>query len=532
MTYSSRVPRSSPPPAPGRILSLVLAAAGGGALFLSFPDSDVWGLAFVAVALLYVALQRRGLWWNALVGLVFGLAFFPAHLWWSDEAAGVVAWLALSVSEAAFLALLGAAWSLARGLRPLGRAAWWDALAFPFLFTGVEALRSAWPWGGFPWGRLAFAQVDSPVGRLAPLGGTVLVSFAVAVIGTLLGLVVLRAVRLRVMGVVAGTVAAFALVVAPLSVGLDVLPQDGELKVGMVQGNVSKPGASAFDNAGEVLRNHLSGTYALLDHVRPGDLDMVIWPENGSDYDPQRYADVGDAITQAAKAVGAPILVGTQEYPKTGGRYNVSLLWDPDKGVIDRYVKQHPVPFGEYIPLRDFVRHFSASVEEVQTDMLPGHDPAVMRLPSARLGRDVPFSTVICFEVAYDSIVEQSVRLGSEAIVVQTNNASFGYTAESTQQLAMTRFRAMETGRAAVQVSTVGVSAVVSPSGIVLQRTGLFEPAQLTADLPLRTGITPAVRAGEWPARGAASVAALLVVGGMIGSLRRARQRRRLPGER
>ncbi|MGC5166251.1 apolipoprotein N-acyltransferase [Luteimicrobium sp. DT211] len=526
------MPRSSPPPAPGRILSLVLAAAGGGALFLAFPDADVWGLVFVAVALLYVALQRRGTWWNGLVGLVFGLAFFPAHLWWSDVAAGVVAWLALSVASALFLGLLGVAWGLARGLRPLSRAGWWDALAFPVLFTGVEAFRSAWPWGGFPWGRLAFSQVDSPIGRLAPLGGTVLVSFVVAVVGTLLGIVTLRAVRLRLVGVVVGTAAAFVLVVAPLSVGLDVLPQAGQLKVGMVQGNVSKPGASAFDNAGEVLRNHLSGTYDLLDHVQPGDLDMVIWPENGSDYDPQQYADVGQAITEAAQAVGAPILVGAQEYPKTGGRYNVSLLWDPQKGVIDRYVKQHPVPFGEYIPLRSFVRHFSSSVEEVQTDMLPGHDPAVMTLPSARLGRDVPFSTVICFEVAYDSIVEQSVRLGSEVLVVQTNNASFGYTAESTQQLAMTRFRAMETGRAAVQASTVGVSAVVSPSGVVLQRTGLFEPAQLTADLPLRTDITPAVRAGEWPARAAAALAALLVVGGMIGSLRRARQRRRLPGER
>jgi apolipoprotein N-acyltransferase len=525
------VPRSSPP-APGRLLSLVLAAAGGGALFLAFPDADVWGLAFVAVALLYVALQRRGTWWNGLVGLVFGLAFFPAHLWWSNVAAGVVAWLALSVASALFLAFLGIAWSLARGLLAGRQGGWWEAVAFPVVFTGVEAFRSAWPWGGFPWGRLAFTQVDSPVGRLAPVGGTVLVSFVVAVVGTLLGIVALRAVRLRVVGVVVGMAAAFVLVVAPLSVGLDVLPQSGQLKVGMVQGNVSKPGASAFDNAGEVLRNHLAGTYDLLDHVKPGDLDMVIWPENGSDYDPQKYVDVGQAIGDAAKAVDAPILVGAQEYPATGGRYNVSLLWDPQKGVVDRYVKQHPVPFGEYIPLRGFVQHFSSSVDEVQTDMLPGHGPAIMQLPSARLGRDVPFSTVICFEVAYDSIVEQSVKLGSEVIVVQTNNASFGYTAESTQQLQMTRFRAMETGRAAVQASTVGVSAVVSPSGVVLQRTGLFEPAQLTADLPLRTSLTPAVRAGEWPARGVAALAALLVVGGMIGSLRRARMRRRLPGER
>lgn len=504
----------------------MLAAAGGGlSLFLAFPDANLWAMAYVGVGLLYVALLRRGIVWNALMGLVFGLSFFLLHLTWSQFAAGTVAWLALSVSEAVLLAGFAVAWTIARGWRPLARCGWWDVVAFPVLFTAVEALRSGWPWGGFPWGRLAFSQVDAPLSRLAPVGGTVLVSLVTAVIGTLVGLGMVRAVRLRLIGLSVAVLVAAALFVAPLAVDLDVAAQDGTLKVGAVQGDVSKPGADAFENAGEVLRNHLAGTEALLDQVDQGDLDVVLWPENGSDYDPQADAAVGAAVDRAATDVGAPILVGAQEYPATGGRYNVGLLWAPGQGVIDRYAKQHPVPFGEYIPLRDFVRKFSKSVDEVQTDMLAGHDPAVITLPSERLGRDVVLGDVICFEIAYDSIVQQSVDHGAEMLVVQTNNASFGYRPESTQQLAMSRFRAMETGRATVQVSTVGVSAVITPSGVVQQQTGLFVPAQMVATLPLRTSVTPAVRAGDWPTVATLGLGVVVVLGGMIGALARRRTR-------
>jgi apolipoprotein N-acyltransferase len=514
------------PPVPNRLLTLVLAVAGGLLTDAAFPDRNQWALAYLGVGFLYVALQRRSIRWNALVGLAWGLAFFPLHIDWSQFAAGTVAWLALSLAESVFVAALGVAWTLARGSRRLDHNGWWDVVAFPVLFTAFEAFRSGWPWGGFPWGRLAFSQVDSPLARLAPIGGTVLVSFVTAVVGTLCGFVIVRALRLRLISVSIAVVVAFVLLVAPLVVDLDIAPQDGTLRVGLVQGNVSHPGASAFDNAGEVLDNHLAGTEKLLDQVPSGYLDIVLWPENGSDYDPVADPQVGSEIDQAARDVGAPILVGAQQFPKTGGRYNVSLLWAPGQGVIDTYVKQHPVPFGEYIPLRSFVRKFSSAVDEVQTDMLPGHGPATITLPSARLGRDVTFANVICFEVAYDSLVTDAIKAGGEALVVPTNNASFGYHPESTQQLAMSRFRAMETSRATVQVSTVGVSAVISPSGVVQQETGLFVPAQLTATLPLRTDITPAVRIGAWPAVVVGGLAALTVVGGMIGGLRR---RRRAP---
>jgi len=291
---------------------------------------------------------------------------------------------------------------------------------------------------------------------------------------------------------------AVAVLAVGLAVPLATQAESGTLAVGAVQGNVSKPGLDAFENRREVLTNHVDGTYSLLDSVDQGDLDIVLWPENGSDYDPQVDAQAATDIDGAAQAVGAPILVGAQEFPETGGRYNVGLLWEPGVGVVDRYAKQHPAPFAEYIPIRELVRPFSSAVDLVTNDMIAGTEVGTIALDSDRLGRTVTIGDVICFEVAYDGLVRDSVAAGAEMLVIQTNNASFGPTAESTQQLAMSQLRAMETGRTTVQISTVGVSAVIAPNGTIVSRTGLFTHEQMIEDVALRTSTTPAVAVGPY----------------------------------
>ena len=163
----------------------------------------------------------------------------------------------------------------------------------------------------------------------------------------------------------------------------------------------------------------------------------MVWPENGSDVDPRVDDAAAREIDTAARAVGAPLLVGTLEYPDTGGRYNTAVLWEPGVGVTAHYDKQHPAPFAEYIPLREWVRPFSSAVDLVRNDMIAGTEVGLVPLRSERLGRTVGIGDVICFEVAYDTLVRDAVRAGGEILVVQTNNASFGYTDESTQQLAM-----------------------------------------------------------------------------------------------
>ncbi|WP_265521221.1 apolipoprotein N-acyltransferase [Oerskovia flava] len=521
--------------APSRWLLLLLAVAGGLITDTAFPDRGWWGTVFVGVALLYYALVRDNAWFNALVGFVWGMAFFLPHIQWAQYATDTVPWVALSVLESSFVAVFGAAWTWARRIGAVRDHRAVQVVVFAVLFVAAEQARSQVPFGGFPWGRLAFSQVDSPLGRTAWLGGEVLVSLLVALTGALLAVGLVWARRLQVGATLTAGALGVALLVGSLLVPLDTRAESGRLAIGAVQGNVAEPGLGSFANRAEVLNNHIDGTVALLDDSLRGDLDVVLWPENGSDLDPQTTPDVAADIDAAAEAVGAPILVGAQEYPETGGRFNVALLWEPGTGVIDRYAKQHPAPFGEYMPMRDLLRVFSDQVDRVTIDMIAGEEVGIIDLPSERLGRTVPLGTVICFEVAYEELIYDAVDAGAEILVVPTNNASFGYSPESTQQLAMSRLRAITTGRATVQISTVGVSGIIAPNGALLQSTELFTADQLVASLPLRTSTTPATRLGAMPANVVLVAGILLVAGGVAAHVRTRRQgstRRRPNGGR
>ncbi len=513
-------PASATNPQPGRLTTLLLALLGGAATRLAFPAPGWWFLAFVGIALLYLALRRDGAWWNALVGLTWGIAFFPALITWADDAVGPVPWLALSLAQAGFVAIFGAAWTWARRGTGVWRSGWWQLLTFTVLWVAIEELRSAAPFGGFPWGRLAFSQSDAPLVAYASWGGVPLLGAVVCAVGVLLGRLVVTLRRAQVLAAASASLVAVAVVLGGFLVPLPTRAEAGELKVGAVQGNVPGEGLDAFGERAAVLGNHVAGTRALLDQVSPGELDVVLWPENGTDIDPQVDAAAAAAIDGAARAVGAPILVGTVQYPASGGRYNTAVLWEPGVGPVASYSKQHPAPFAEYIPMRSIARKFSSAVDLVTRDMLPGTGPGYVPLDSPRLGRVVGIGDVICFEVAYDALVRDAVRAGGEVLVVQTNNATFGHSDESTQQLAMSRVRAVEHARATVQISTVGVSAVIQPNGVVTQQTELFTADQMVANLPLRTSQTLATRLGPWPAWVFDALAVCTVIAGAVGASR------------
>jgi len=483
--------------------------------------------------MVYLAWRGGSARWNTLLGFVWGLVLHLPLLWWVSIPVGPVPWVALCTLMAAFQAATGAVWTWWQRWCPRRAARWVNPLALATLWVAAEHLRSTWPFGGFPWGRLAFSQTSSPLLPLAWVAGAPLVTGLVVLTGALAaeaGLALRH--RARLAAAVAAAAAVLP-VAAGLVVGAVALPsptaaETGSLRVGAVQGNVPGQGLDAFGERWQVLTNHVDGTVALLDQVEPGELDLVLWPENGTDVDPQADPAAARLIDDAALAVGAPMLVGTMRYAEDG-RYNTTVVWQPGVGVVDDYSKQHPAPFAEYIPLRSFVRPFSSAVDLVHSDMLPGTEPGVVHVATPRLGRDVGVGVVICFEVAYDDLVAGAVDAGGEVLVVQTNNANFGWTSESTQQLAMTRFRAVEHGRAAVQVSTVGVSGVITPDGTVVASTDLFTADQLVATLPLRTSTTPATRLGPWPARAASAVtlvALVVLAASAVGRRAKARRRR------
>jgi apolipoprotein N-acyltransferase len=282
---------------------------------------------------------------------------------------------------------------------------------------------------------------------------------------------------------------------------------------------VARPGLDFNAERRAVLDNHVAATVALAARVRSGRApapELVIWPENASDIDPLRNPDAAAVIQLASQSIGVPLLVGAVLREPVGELTNAGIVYRPGSGPGARYAKQHPAPFAEYIPYRSFFRRFSDKVDLVRLDFHAGSGPGVLPMGRARVG------DVICFEVAYDGLVRDTVRGGATLLAVQTNNATFGYSDESVQQLAMSRLRAVESGRSVVHISTVGISALIRPDGSMVRRSALFRQDVLQAELPLRTAGTPATRVGSWPE----ALLAILGLGlGLAGELSSGRRR-------
>ncbi len=467
-----------------------LAALAGLLLALAFPPYDLWPLSLLGVAALSLLTRGRTFRQGAWTGFALGFPFFLMLLSWLR----VVGWdatVGLSVVEALFLALLGGALALTSRLPgwPLWAAALW---------VTQEWARDRLPLGGFPWGRLAFANTATPYTPLAALGGAPLVTFAVALSGTLLAWAALRlrgpgrtprTAALGGLGAVAALLAGY-LVPVPTAAASTV-------KVAIVQGNVPNPGMDFLGRPMMVLNNHASATERLAADIQAGKRprpDVVIWPENSSDLDPFSDPLARQRIDEAVQAVGVPTLVGTLvDGPDAQHVQNEGIVWDPVTGPGASYTKQHPVPFGEYVPFRAQLMKVITRLQRVARDFYPGDHNGVMQLGPAKIG------DVICFEVAYDEIVRDTVDSGARVLVVQTNNATYARTGQPEQQLAMSRLRAVEHGRAVLIAATSGISAVIAPDGTVEQRTAELTPAELSATVPLRDGTTVADRVGALP---------------------------------
>ncbi|GAB2538010.1 apolipoprotein N-acyltransferase [Nocardia heshunensis] len=504
---------------------LITAVIAGVLVFASFPPRTLWFLAPVGIALLTLAVRgtvrARGAFG---LGFVAGLGFFLPLLPWTGIYVGPVPWLALSAVCALYVGLFGL---LTRWVASLPGWPVWVAASWSL----AEWVRSSFPFGGFPWGKLAFGQADGWYLPFAMIGGAPLVSFAVALTGTLLAalaLVVLR--RLRgaeadspeVAAVTSNTprwgpvrltswnrIVAATMLVAIVPVTGVILrtalpgPEDGNrpITVAAIQGSVPELGLDFNAQRRAVLDNHVNRTEELAREIAAGKFpqpDVVIWPENSSDIDPLRNADAAQEISQASVDVKAPILVGAVLVNADRTTTNSVIVWNGDAGPGERHDKKIIQPFGEYLPYRSFFRHFSEYADRAGY-FVPGKGDGVVHVQPAGGGDKVAIGVATCYEVAFDRAFEQSVRAGAQILTVPSNNATFGRSEMTYQQLAMSRVRAVEHGRAVVVSVTTGVSAMITADGAIQQQTPQFVPAALVATLPLRDNTTLATRLGPAP---------------------------------
>jgi len=388
--------------------------------------------------------------------LTFALTFNLVLLHWTSTYVGSVPWVILAAGLGLFYLPLVA-------VKRLGIA------FFPLIFIVLEEIRNRFPFQGFGWARIAYSQADAPYAKIAAHGGAVALSAITVLIGLVLFFLFQKQFRLLIL-------LPLFLVVVPIDVQMN---QTTEAL--MIQGNVPKLGLDFNSRAKEVFFNHVKETDIALKENRK--VDFILWPENSVDVDPFRNPEVFEALN----SYKVPLIIGAI-VGRDNEILNTSILWTKESQNV--YIKQHLTPFGEYIPLRSLASKISPFVDDVR-DFSPGNESTIFTVDKAKI------APVICYELLDDQILEKAAK-SSNLLAVQTNSATFGDSAQSAQQLQMTRIRAIEHSRNILSVSTTGYSAVIDYNGKVLQKSDMGTAQHLYAEIGLISSVSPRDRYGDW----------------------------------
>jgi apolipoprotein N-acyltransferase len=424
----------------------------------AFEPVAKWWLAPIAIALHMYAISTTKR--KNLSAFLFAFTFNLLSLHWTSTFVGSTPWIILAIGLSLFylpLALIGR----------------WGIAFYSLIFIIVEEVRNHFPFGGFGWLRIAYSQPDSPYSQIASRGGAIALSALTVLIGSFIYYLFNK--RIKLLLLLPGL-----LLLIPNQVSVV-----GETSALLVQGNVPQLGLDFNSRAKEVFNNHVKESMIAL--KGNNNVDFIVWPENSVDVDPYTNKDVFEQL----QSFDTPLIVGAI-VRKSEKLLNTSILWQ--KASQEIYVKQHLTPFGEYIPLRSIASKISPLANEVE-DFSPGNRQKTFIVGQARI------APVICFELIDDEILSKAAK-DSNILVVQTNSATFGTSAESAQQLSISRIRAIEHSRNILSVSTTGYSAVIDYNGRVLQKTSMATAEHLHATVELINQQSLRDRAGNWASVG------------------------------
>ena len=474
-----------------------LALGAGASLAFAMPPWGWWPLAFIAAALLEIAIgQRSSSRQRLAIGFAFGVGWMAMGLGWM--------WFLTAPGYLVATALFAAMFAFAIAIGPSGP---WRVIARPAALALIEAVRFAFPFGGVPLASVAISQVGGPFAAVVRIIGPIGLAWVVLQIGTALGTVVShrrlatpdRPTALR-LGAAASTVA-IMFIIASITVAPRGVDTGASLRIAAVQGG-GEQGTTALEvPTWLVTERHLAATAT----IEVGDeVDLVLWPENTIRIRDGGFAESEIAADIGAEAIrlGVPITVGiTEDMPPTGTtrRFtNAQVVVEPDGSVTSRYDKVRRVPFGEYIPMRAAFEAFGLPIDQVPSDAVAGSAPAVIEIPISP-DDTTTAGVMISWEVFFSDRLRDAIDNGGEVLLNPTNGASYTGTIVQTQQIASSRLRALEAGRWVVQAAPTGFSAFISPDGTVISRSAIGEPVVLIDDVNRRSGLTWYMRVGDAP---------------------------------
>lgn len=506
---TARLRRPTPSDRPRWAVRIAAICVGSVLMAASTSHTGWWWVVPFAGACLVLGVRDSSTRQALILGAIAGAVFAVVSLNWL-AGVGADALIGMMALFAAWWAAMMVALSLTMRLRM------W-VLLVPAVWVLQEWLRSQWPLGGFPWARVGFAAVDSPAAGLVPYLGVYALTYLALTAGTLVAAAFLLARHSARKAAAVGFILMAGVVVGILADDPGETPESAgsgpTIVAAVVQGG-PQPGPEGKAQARAVLAAHVEQTRALASQVA-GRPDLVVWPESSTDIDPASDPAVRASIDEAVKAIGAPVIVGATTAAPANGARNQAILWSPESGPSGTYTKRILVPFGEYVPGGDLLGPLAGRFAQVARDFLPGDDGLVLTSDRAKVG------ILICYEVAFDGAVRDAVLAGANVLAIPSNNATYNGTAQPMQQLAIARFRALETSRSVLVASTTGVSAIIGPDGTVLDSVADGQAGWRQRDVPVATDVTVAVRFGGHLGVVLAALGFLSIVAGGARRLRR-----------
>jgi apolipoprotein N-acyltransferase len=447
-------------------------------LITSFPDFNLWPLAWIAQVPLFLIVVRRPQPWRSFcLGWLFGSVFFYGSCYWLTYSmihfGGIPAPLAfvLLLPGAILLGIFPGLFTLALA-RAVGK---WGAAALflaPLFWPALEWTRLGIT--GQLWNAIGYSQAYHPLLiQTARWGGVYTVGFLIVFVNAAIALAILN----RSVKTLAITAATISLVVVLIFLTIPTAPwrqfrlvREADAFVVAVQPNVPMDLMKSDEDMRKLTTSHFEMSESALGQL-PGDGKprLVIWPESPMNFTYGTDPLLRDRLAAFAKANHTSILLNSQEAAPNDGIYNSALLINQQGSLVSQYDKIRLLPFGEYVPLPQWLPGVGL-IRAIVGDFTPGTNYRLMPVGNVRAG------VFICVESAYPSIARRFTGEGADVLINISNDGYLGPTAVMRQHLANAVFRAVENGRPLLRVTNTGITAFITPAGDVQDATQGFQP--------------------------------------------------------
>lgn len=467
----------------------LIAALAGAVVPLSLSPWDWWPVAIGSLAVLALILYRttgKQAFWRSWS---FGLGMYGTGASWvfvSIYQFGTANTFFAFLLTLLFVVLLATVFALP--FAALGR--WMSRtplaliLSFPALWLIGEWIRS-WLFTGFPWLYLGYGHLNTWLAGWAPITGVMGVSFLVALTASALIFLWLFRDRKLLAPLPVVACAFFWLAGFGLQSVTWTRHYAEPLNVGIVQGNI--PQEKKWDPG--FLQITLDRYFSMSEPLWEN--DWVVWPEAAM---PLLYHQalpfINELEKQALEHKAALITGVLYDSRREYAYYNSIIGIGMGAGI---YHKQRLVPFGDYVPLRDWFGPILAIFNLPMSVLQPG--------PPDQKGLQVAEALIapsICYEIAYPDVVAQGAA-DAHILITISNDAWFGASIGPLQHMQIAQMRALETGRYLIRATNNGVSALVDDKGQILGKTDRFVQQTLEGEVELRQGATPFMRWGSEP---------------------------------